>query len=57
MTQATLCDPEETAPATPDGGCVNYAECQKMTPGGAATANQICDDCLSEARARDSNHE
>jgi hypothetical protein len=53
MDQETLCDPDETAPAIPDGACINYADCGNMTHGGTESANEICDECLSTAREND----
>ena len=53
MEQVTLCEPEESDPPIPEGGCVNYNTCQNMTPGGTNSNNRMCDSCLDECRQED----
>ena len=52
MEQVTLCDPAETTPARPDGGCRYYGVCENMTPGGTETGNALCVPCLDAFRQR-----
>lgn len=52
MTQATLVE-DDLSPNRPEGGCLHYAVCENMAPGGVETGNELCADCLSFLRNRD----
>lgn len=48
--QALLVPMEETEPELQPGDC---RQCGEPTPGGEETGNEICDECLDDARRKD----
>lgn len=48
--QMKLVDEREVAPKRPKGSCLNFKDCENMTPGGSSTRNTLCTECIDDIR-------